>query len=180
MAMGEDQLMGCENAMELGEVEMAKEGEAEAGDNDTTKLVAESLDGAVSATQPDNGDPPSEPAVARVLSLTEEDLDEIINTGLLEEEKEDPAGLPYIFDYPYYQNELAYFVSDIQPNVVHFERIARLNILHLQNTIAKVDLNGFEFLKSNVQPRAIDLKNLEDLLHRYSKFCSYDNKSQPF
>lgn len=81
-----------------------------------------------------------------------------------------------------YQNELVHFATigtRLDNDVIHFDQLARVNILHLQDELQHIS-SKHEILEMSTRPGfplersgALDLKQLEVTLHRYSKVHSY-------
>ncbi|MCJ1458117.1 hypothetical protein MMC28_008488 [Mycoblastus sanguinarius] len=77
-----------------------------------------------------------------------------------------------------YISTLLRFVLVHNPVVFDFKLMAQVNILHLQNEIGKMHADAVVDKIFVERGPALDLRRLEDILHRYCKFCFQNRGSR--
>ena len=77
-----------------------------------------------------------------------------------------------------YQLKLVTSLRSIEPHVLDFRTMANLNIFHLQLEFGEMQKEVSDLEENSITPSALDMKRLEDNLHRYSKTWSHNRSSK--
>lgn len=187
IAMKRDQSIQVGNAMKLGEAENLEAGKAEASDHTARKIQANYSKNPPGKDQCGERTHISEdPGPLEFGSITNKDNISLSNPELAGETMHRPDLSNESTEGRLYKAELIHsvalkeklmFMRGKRP-LVHFNGLARINIVHLQKKLAKMQfgISDAGNLSTATPERAqtLDLRALEDTLHKYSKICSYN------
>ena len=68
-----------------------------------------------------------------------------------------------------YQSKLVSSLRSIEPHILDFRTVASLSIFYLELELGRMQKTVSDIENPLTTPSILDLRNLEDILHRYSK-----------